>query len=226
MHLFHTCASRNDLETAAEHAPSFEHGVGWVPNKVCRHDWAYFLDNGCYKAWRENREWTGDAFRERLGGLGEMPRPPEFVVLPDVPRDARRSLERSEQWVDVVQEHGYDYYLPVQDGMSPGRAVQEAGRLGASGLFIAGSARYKWEYAHLLVDLSHEHGLNAHIGNPGEAGTDGSTKGVAPSAQSLTWARDTGADSVDSSSIVRNGYWGRLRSLEASAKTEQRRLTP
>ena len=89
------------------------------------------------------------------------------------------------------------------------QTVRAAVDLGASGVFIGGSDGFKTEYAGQYVMTAHDYSLQAHIGKPGDR---------------LQWASDLGADSVDTTSIVRNAYWHRLRTLEASSDTTQRTL--
>lgn len=208
MQIFHTCASRRDVERARELAPSHQHGYGWIPEKMCQHDGPYFVDNGAFKAYQSGSEWLADPFLSRLSDIGEkMPREPEFVVLPDIHQDGLVSLARSAKYTDAVASYGYPFYLPVQDGLgSVESTVRAAVELGASGVFIGGSAGFKREFADQYCMTAHDYGLKAHIGKPGPR---------------LTWARDVGADSVDTSSIVRNGYWMRLRKLEAAAPTRE-----
>lgn len=211
MKVYHTCASAADVERAAEVAPSHDHGFGWLPAKMCAHDAPYFLDNGAYRAWRDGEEWSPDGFVTRLEDLGEkMPRPPDFVVLPDAHQNGELSLARSGRWADRVAEYGVDYYLPVQDGMAVEPAVRAAVELDASGVFIGGSEEFKREFASPFCLTAHDYGLSAHIGKPGPR---------------LTWARDAGADSVDTASITRNGYWHRLEKLEAAPPTREVDLT-
>lgn len=209
MRIYHTCASRNDVAKARRLAPSYEHGFGWIPEKMCAHDAPYFVDNGCFNP--EGEEWPQEKFLGRLGDIGEkMPREPEFVVLPDVWGDGMLSLVRSAQWVDDVAAFEYDYYLPVQDGMPVEQAVRAAVEIGAAGVFVGGSDEFKREYAGQFSMTAHDYGLKCHIGKPGP---------------SLSWARDLGVDSVDTASIVRNGYWNRLRKLEGTERTAEVKLT-
>lgn len=204
MIIYHTCASRPDMERAKNAAPSFEHGYGWIPERISKFDEPYFLDNGVF-----SDQWAPETFIGRLDWLDQMPRDPDFVVVPDVYMDGGPSLVRSGRWSGIVHSFGYDYYLPVQDGMNVESGVRAAKDIGASGIFIGGSHQFKKEYAGQFVMTAHDYGLKAHIGKPGSR---------------LTWARDLGADSVDTASIVRNGYFHRLRKLEGSNRTVEKTL--
>lgn len=202
MRVYHTCASSPDMERARSVAPSYEHGYGWLPYRMSKFDDPWFLDNGAYTGAFEAEEFVGV-----LATIDDrMPRPPEFVVLPDIYQDGGASLARSASWAGVVQSFGYDYYLPIQDGVPVEEGVRAAVELDAAGIFIGGSDPWMREYAGQLVMTAHDYGLEAHIGKPGKR---------------LTWARDLGVDSVDTASIVRNGYWDRLRKLEAAEPTEE-----
>ncbi len=155
------------------------------------HHVPYILDNGAYKAYRNDEEWDPDPFLSRLEEIGEkMPRDPDFVVLPDVLEDGDASIKRSRKWSDKISSFGYRYYLPVQDGMPVEQTVREAVDMGASGIFIGGTRKFKLEYADQFIMTAHDYGLLAHIGRPGT---------------NLSWVRDLGADSIDTTSIVRRG---------------------
>jgi hypothetical protein len=208
MLIFHTCASRADVELARGRAPSHTHGYGWLPEKMCRHPGPWFLDNGAYAAAKADGEhWEPEPFLARLSQIGDMPRPPRFVTLPDYPGAHDLSVERSAKWLRDVRAFDAPMYLPVQDGATARWEVDRAERWGCDGLFLGGSDGHKRAIAPELVERAHAAGLEVHVGKPG----------------SLRWARDVGVDSVDTSSIVRNDAWGRLDALE-SDETRQATL--
>jgi hypothetical protein len=168
---------------------------------MAQYDEPWFLDNGAF-----SDQWAPLEFIGALERIDEMPREPDFVVLPDVWGDAGPSLARSGKWAGLVASYGVDYYLPVQDGLPVETGVRAAVDIGAAGVFVGGTDAFTREYAGQFVMTAHDYGLDCHIGKPGP---------------SLSWARDVGADSVDTSTIVRNGYWNRLRKLEATEETTQ-----
>lgn len=127
-----------------------------------------------------------------------MPRPPDFVVLPDVVTNPEATKKRSSQWAGVIDERTA---FPVQDGIEPEDAVETADRLGAEVIFVGGTVTWKRGIAAEMVTASHEHGLDCHIGRPGD----------------LNWAQSIGADSVDTTSILASEAWDRLRRFEAAA---------
>lgn len=210
MKIYHTCSSRADVATAREHAPSHEHGFGWIPEKMCRFDAPYFLDNGCYKASLDDETiWWPGPFFDRLEQLSDMPRMPDFVTLPDVPGASDGSVERSGRWLKSVRVYDAPMYLPVQDGACARQEVRRATRWGCTGVFLGGSDAHKREIVRDLVRRAHDADLNVHVGKPG----------------SLLWAHDVGVDSVDTSSIVRHNAWHRLDALEAADDSRQATLT-
>lgn len=203
MRIYHGCPSPAKLQKAREVAPSFTHGAEWLPSKMPAHDWPYILDNGCY-AVEEDYLWNPDPFFSRLTEIEDkMIRDPDFVVLPDVPGEPDATLERSLHYLRRVQRLGYDYYLPIQEGNSIRNVISLAQTIEASGIFIGKGIGPR---TRKIIELAHEEGLGVHIGRPG---TD------------LTQARDLGTDSVDTTTIVRNEVWGRLRRLENSRRSSQ-----
>ena len=206
MKIYHTAASSPDLKTARSMAPSFDQGYGWLPYRMSLFDEPYFLDNGAFTGQFDSLEFIGALERT----LQKMPREPDFVVLPDIYQDAGPSIARSAKWAGAVAMYDLPYYLPVQDGAPVEMAVRAAVELDAAGIFVGGSNAFKKEFAGQFVMTAHDYGLKCHIGKPGKR---------------LTWARDIGADSVDTSSIVRNGYWDRLRKLEGATPTTEAKLT-
>lgn len=159
------------------------------------HDWPYILDNGAYRAFKRGEPWDVDAFVGRVAQLDTMPRDPDFVVLPDCVASPERTRERSEQWAGVI--HAPTAYA-VQDGCDPEDAVDFADRVEAVALFVGGTVRWKRTHAEEVATAAHDHGLRCHIGRPND----------------LTWAKAIGADSVDTSTIVRDGAWHKLEQLE------------
>lgn len=199
MRIYHGCPSPAKMRKVRKHAPSYEHGCQWNPDKMTPHDEAYFLDNGCYAANLNDELWESDDFLRRLGEIPEkMPRDPDFVVVPDVPGEADATFERSLLYVREVREFGYPYLLPVQDGVGIKNAISLADAIGAAGIFIGGSNEWKRYNTRRFVKRARERDLWVHVGSPPD----------------LLWAGGIGVDSVDTTSIVRNEDWHKLRRLE------------
>jgi len=206
MNLYYTGASPDNLRKARESAPSHSHGYGWTPQKMTPHDAPYFLDNGAYTDCFDSK-----AFRETINeALTEMPRSPDFIVLPDVYGAAEATIERHRNWL-------YEHRLPVGSGecmrywvLQPGLPVSEQFDAieGAQGVFVGGPQRWKRAHAAEIIRRANERNLRTHLGNPG--GEDG-----------LVWAYRMGFDSVDTTSVFQNQYWHYLTKLER-ATTETR----
>ena len=79
MLIYHTCASPADVETAREHAPSYEYGFGWIPEKICRYPGCYFVDNGCFGAREPGDHWQ--EIRNRDSKVATLSKERRFVVL-------------------------------------------------------------------------------------------------------------------------------------------------
>lgn len=202
MIIYHGHPSPRSIEACRDAAPSFTHGAEWSPPKMTPHDWPYILDNGAFHAYVNNVPWDADAFVGRISQIESMPRDPDFVVLPDVVTNPERTKERAQKWADMIQ---YRTAFPCQDGMKPEDAVEFADRVGAEALFIGGTREWKQRNAEAFVDAAHAAGLDCHIGRPGD----------------LTWAEKTGADSVDTSTIVQDEAWHKLEQLEGQESLAQ-----
>jgi hypothetical protein len=203
MQIYHGCPSPKKLERAREEAPNYEHGAQWNPDKMTPHDVPYIVDNGAWSAAHNDEFWEPEPFFKRLEGIEDkMPRAPDFVVLPDVPGEPDVTLEMSLRYAGRVKEFGYDYYLPVQRGVNPEGAAVLANDIDAAGIFVGGSKSWKHTYGDWIASTAHKHGLKCHVGQP-----DMGDKG-------LLWADEAGVDSVDTTNIVRNDAWEKLRQLE------------
>lgn len=196
MIIYHGHPSPNSIEACRKAAPSHSHGAEWSPAKMTPHDWPYILDNGAFHAYVNGYPWDADAFVGRLAEIPvKMPRDPDFVVLPDVVTDPESTKKRSQQWAGIID---YPTAFAVQDGVDPTDATEFAHRLDADYLFVGGTVAWKRRWAETFVTAAHGAGLKCHIGRPGDIG----------------WAIEIGADSVDTTTIVHNQDWQRLRRLE------------
>jgi hypothetical protein len=204
MKIYHGVPTPKKIEKCRSLAPSHEHGAEWLPHRMTDHGWDYILDNGAYTDGFDAYEWY-----RGLQRASSMSNSPDFVVLPDSFGD----------WEQTKRLHrAYAWWVPdawqtatvAQPGGMPEEIVRFAIEMGSSTIFVGGGKQYQREYADQLTMTAHDYGLRVHIGEPGP---------------DLSWARDLGADSVDSTSIVRNGYYERLESLEATPEGEQTSLT-
>lgn len=194
MRIYHGSSYQGALDRCKEAAPTHSHGFCWTPYKMTPLDEPYILDNGAYHAYVNNVPWTGDGFVRRLGELPEMPRAPDFVVLPDVVAAPGATIERSRKWAQIIE---HPTAMAVQDGHAPEEIIDVADELGAVGLFVGGTARWKRANAETFVEAAHDHGLRCHVARPND----------------LNWAKEIGADSADTTTVV-TGSWHHLDKLE------------
>lgn len=198
--IYHGACSQNDIERATEIAPQISHGHCWTPQKQTPHDNPWFLDNGVYSAWANGRAWDATAWIRTIEECrNKMPRPPTFVVLPDAYGDATLTMLRSVWYRDHVPDD-WPCALAVQDGMDIKAAVQKATELDCAYLFVGGSPEWKRKTSPEIVERGHSAGLYVHIARPSLP--DG-----------LMWAHNIGADSVDTTTIVRGPAWHHLKRL-------------
>jgi hypothetical protein len=181
------------------------------------HDAPYFLDNGAYA-----HKFDGELWRSTLDeALSEMPRDPDFVVLPDVPGDARATIEKHKKWLfDAplpLRAGEIMRYWVIQPGLPIKRQFERMDELGSpqlppvQGVFVGGSKRWLRAHGEMIVREANNRGLRTHVGNPG--GENG-----------LVWAYQTGFDSCDTTSVFQNQYWHYLDKLEEA--TEETGKTP
>ncbi|WP_152422739.1 hypothetical protein [Natrialba taiwanensis] len=163
------------------------------------YDMNYAHDNGAYGGHFDGDVWVSTLER----ALTEMPTEPDFVVLPDVPGDAKATIETHREWL-------YDRPLCLGAGevmrywvLQPGLPIGEQFDAveGCQGVFVGGSKRWLRAHGEQIVAEARERDLRAHVGNPG--GKNG-----------LVWAYRTGFDSCDTTTIFQNGYWHYLDRLE------------
>jgi len=203
--IYHGSCGAGGVEKANEAAPTIRHGHCWTLQKQTPHDTPYILDNGVYSAHQNGHEWDPDEWLAMLAECRDkMPRPPGFVILPDVLGDWEASLRRSRRWADAVSD--WPRALAVQDGADIHQAGDVAAELDCDWLFIGGTVTWKRRVSSDIIDALGD-GFGVHIARPSLP--DG-----------LLWAYHIGADSVDTSSIVTTPSYYYLREL-----TEQRQLS-
>lgn len=195
MIIYHGNPNIEDIEDAEAAAPRFDHRAEYdIESFRLNTGLRYLLDNGAFKCYTDNRPWDATLFVRRLNQIPQKEHPPDFVVLPDVVTDPRATHRRAREWADWI-DHPTLY--PCQDGVSPERACDIATELDAAGLFIGGTVAWKREHAEAFVEAGHANDLHVHIGRP----TD------------ILWAEQTGCDSVDTTTYVRNQMWDELREV-------------
>jgi len=204
--IYHGHASPADLQSCRDALPGVTHGLEWSdPERVpTDRDEPFILDNGAYSAALAGDQWSATQWYDSLAVAHRLPREPDFVVLPDVYGDADKTRLRHERYVEVVRSHGFDYYSVAQPGHDPAEHARFAEAIGAYGLFVGGPQWWKREKLTDLREETSRRSLQLHIGQPGD----------------LVFANEVGADSVDTTSIVRNDAYHKLTELN-----EQQSLT-
>lgn len=153
----------------------------------------YALDNGAFVSYKTGQLWDDEAFLARTLRYLELDHKPDFVVVPDKVAQGIESLAFSVEWLGQLPPmNGVRRYLAVQDGMEQGDVEAVLGRFG--GLFVGGTRRWKYATARTWVELAHRHNKPCHIGRVYQP-------------KFIAWARDIGADSIDSTGWARNGTW-------------------
>lgn len=152
-------------------------------------DKKYIVDNGAYRAYLKGEILDINKFYNFLGKIDKCCYPPDFVCIPDIVADGKKSFEFSFSHIGKIPEKFKKFWV-VQDGQYPAMIEETVIHL-IDGLFIGGSTIWKWRTAHLWIELAHDYGLRCHIGRVG------------------TWknflrAYNLGADSVDGSTPMRH----------------------
>lgn len=141
MKFYHGATSPAAITEARDAAPEWSHGYGWTPEKMTPHDDQYFLDNGAFKAFSDNEVWDPEKWIGRIQDIPDMPREPDFVVLPDKVMDHYVTKARSYAWSQWLRDRGYDYptAYAVQNGMDVEESVRYAKfELDADYIFVGG----------------------------------------------------------------------------------------
>lgn len=196
MIIYHGNPNVPDIEAAKEAAPSYDHRAEYdIDSFRLNTGLRYILDNGAFNCYTKNKPWDATLFLRRLNQIPQKEHNLDWVVLPDVVTDPRATYRRAKEWASWIE---YPTTYPCQDGVSADRAVDIAEELGCVGLFIGGTIAWKRDVAAEFVEAAHENDLLAHIARPTDP----------------TWVEGTGADSIDTTTFVRNQSWGKLQTLE------------
>ena len=96
------------------------------------------FDNDAYSV-KEGEEWNEEAWYSMLDKL-EGKVSPEFVLLPDVVGDKRRTLENFFVYREAVSRRGWPVAMAVQDGMVPQDVPCTV-----DVIFVGGTTSWKWK---------------------------------------------------------------------------------
>lgn len=158
----------------------------------------WFHDNGAYRDFTagvpfNNGRWMRDM--SRIKNLDCTPPTsanwfamPEFVVIPDQVAAGAASLQTSAFWRGWAE--GLPAYLAVQNGMTEDDVAAHLEEhadieLPYAGIFVGGDLPWKQATSPAWVAFAHARGMRCHVGRVGPA-------------ERVRWARDIGADSIDS----------------------------
>jgi hypothetical protein len=156
-----------------------------TPARLQTEGMRYALDNGAWSAFCRQEPWDADAFLRAVQTLGAGA---DFVVLPDIVGDGRRSLKRSLTWLPFLLGQTRLLLLPVQDGVVE---ADVSPMLGANvGLFVGGTTPWK------LRSLGDWGALAARVGCYIHVGRVNSVRRIARCAAS-------GIHSFDGTSVTR-----------------------
>ena len=164
--------------------------------------WSYWaLDNGAYKSYTDNTEFDEGIFLKTIyEKLPKAKLPPDFIVVPDKVGGGLKSLEFSLNWHSKLKQMDeHNWFLAVQDGMEIADVVDIIKDF--DGIFVGGTVKWKISTGENWVKLAHKTNIPCHIGRVGIF-------------KRIVWAKRIGADSIDSTSFVRNP--GGFRRLESS----------
>lgn len=136
----HTLANRLDQQFPGRLGLLIGPG-DWRP---LRHDLPFALDNDRFAAVFRGKPWTAVdyvAFLNKVKVAGVKPR---WAVVPDVPKDAKATLEWWDKWAPEVRRRlRCPLAMAVQDGMTPNdvwccRPPPEV-------IFVGGTTEWKWQ---------------------------------------------------------------------------------
>lgn len=148
----------------------------------------YAVDNGAWSDFVHHRSFSHERFQKTLQKIAVQVKKPDFIILPDIVRGGKASLNLSKQYLHLTDSH--PCYLAIQDGISPDMITDDIWE-SIKGIFIGGSDTWKWRYLHIWVDLAHNHGIKIHVGRVGML-------------RDMQKCYTAGVDSADGSALIRN----------------------
>lgn len=172
--------------------------------------WA--CDNELYAAWAKSgfastkdaiyHHWDSAAFLDMLVWCCEQFNKPRWVVVPDVPGNARDTLREFAKWAPHIESTGLTLAMAVQDGMNPSDVPDKVV------CFVGGSTEWKWANVRRFCDECER----THVGRVNRY-------------EKLWICDDAGAESVDGSGFFRGDQTqqrGLMQYLKESAGYETR----
>lgn len=152
------------------------------------------LDNGAFRCHQRGYPFMEEQFLKTLTTCWKVGIDLDFIVVPDIMLAGKESLKFSMEYATTKLNTAKNLALVVQDGVWPEDIDEYQLNPLFSHIFVGGSVEWKWKYAKMWVDDAHSRGLLCHIGRCG-------------TLKRLLEAHRLNADSVDSTSFVRNESW-------------------
>ena len=119
--------------------------MGWLlspkslPKTKLRNFIPVAFDNDAYSV-KEGEEWNEEAWYSMLSKMEKDKVTPEFVLIPDVVGDKRRTLENFFVYREAVSRRGWPVAMAVQDGMVPQDVPCTV-----DVIFVGGTTSWKWK---------------------------------------------------------------------------------
>ena len=162
------------------------------------------LDNGAFRNWQRGYPFMESSFFACMEKCHKVGIDLHFIVCPDIVTGGKDSLAFSMEYARTKLKTAQNLALAVQDGVTPKDVSNEY--LGNfTHIFVGGTREWKWETADEWVKYAHSKDLKCHIGRCG-------------TLDRLEYARDMGADSVDSTNMARNDSWNTIERLYGEKK--------
>lgn len=164
--------------------------IGFI--KPCLKETFCALDNGAFADYAKGLNYPFDEHRflQTLSKCIQLEIPLDFIVCPDKVGMGLKSLEFSLRWAERLE--GGKLALVLQDGMTDEDLTEDI-LSKFEVLFVGGTLKWKWATAKAWAEFAHLKGKKLHIGRVGRL--------------HLLKQCSEFADSVDSTSIVRNESW-------------------
>ena len=165
------------------------------------------LDNGAFRNFERGYPFMEREFIDTMRKCYRVGINLDFIVVPDIMEAGKDSLVFSMKYAVRKLSTARNLALVVQDGVSP-KDVSEYNLTNFTHIFVGGSVKWKWKHAEQWIHYAHKHNKKCHIGRCG-------------TLKRLVKAWELGADSVDSTSFVRNESWHILDAYNQAIKTKE-----
>ena len=153
----------NNPQTAGELHIEYPHRIGVLLANKWRDpgDVPFVLDNGRYAIRKSGdlSEWDETKFRKLLDDAKASGKTPQWIVVPDVPRRGKQTLEEWNQWVgELGSSYGWPMALAVQEGIT--LEDVKALAIPPDVIFVGGPNSWRWRTLKIWCDNF----SNVHVG--------------------------------------------------------------